>query len=338
MPRTVISDLDMAQIISQRDRGIPIKDIASNFKVNRTAIYKRLEAVENEGRLGKKKVERSIKATASDLQAIKKKAKDDPFATLQEIKQDLNLNLTLTTISKYHKRFGLGRGVSPRKFALSDSQRDDRVALAIRRANWTVDDWKNIAFLDESCIDNSGSQRRFVVRPRGERFNQKFIYKAPNANRKFNFLSYVSSHGPGKMFFYEKMNSQEYCNIIPIVIEDLQEKFGHQNFKIIRDNARFHTSQEVTLFISRNGLANYFMDITPYSPDMNIIENMFGWLKQSVRQKCFQEGQERDREEFREIVIETWLGTEQKKIENLYKSLPRRMRTIVSSLGYLTRY
>lgn len=66
MPRTVISDLDMAHIISQRDRGTPIKDIASNFNVNRTAIYKRLEAVENEGRLGKK-VERSIKATASDL-------------------------------------------------------------------------------------------------------------------------------------------------------------------------------------------------------------------------------------------------------------------------------
>lgn len=48
----------MAHIMSQRDRGIPIKDIAIEYGVNRSAIYKRLRVVENEGRLGKKKIER----------------------------------------------------------------------------------------------------------------------------------------------------------------------------------------------------------------------------------------------------------------------------------------
>lgn len=134
---------------------------------------------------------RSIKATGSDSRTIRRMAVDDPFATTDEIRANLSKTHHISTIARYLKRFGFKKYVSPRKFAINEQQREDREDVARRRALWNVRRWKKIVFTDESGIDNSGSQRRNMIRLRGQRFEQSLIYKAPNKSPTQFLLLYL---------------------------------------------------------------------------------------------------------------------------------------------------
>lgn len=50
--------------------------------------------------------------------------------------------------------------------------------------------------------------------------------------------------------------------------------FGHDDFEIIHDNARFSTCKEARNFKKAHNIKEFFIKIPPYSPDMNIIEHI----------------------------------------------------------------
>lgn len=71
----------------------------------------------------------------------------------------------------------------------------------------------------------------------------------------------------------------------------------------------------------------------PSSPDLNIIENVWGWVQVKVNQKgC------KDFDEFKQAVQETFAAVPQHVIDNLYNSLKKRMELVVESVGAYTKY
>lgn len=338
MPKLVIDERKMSEILYKFDNGHTVAMLAAEYSVHRVTIWRRISAFKNEGILGKRKILRSIKATGSDLTTIRRMAVDDPFATTDEIRANLSKTYHISTIARYLKRFGFKKYVSPRKFAINEQQREDREDVARRRALWNVRRWKKIVFTDESGIDNSGSQRRNVIRLRGQRFEQSLIYKAPNKSLRLNFFSYISQFGTGSLSFFKTMNSQVYCQVVTKMVDELKEKFGSDDFLIVHDNSAWHSSVETTNYLSRTGLSKYFIRLPTYSPDMNIIENTWGDLKSRVKYKCFINGQVRNRQEFIDLVQREWSSIPIEMVDNLYKSLPNRMRNILSANGHLTRY
>lgn len=75
-----------------------------------------------------------------------------------------------------------------------------------------------------------------------------------------------------------------------------------------------------------------------YSPDMNIIENLWAILKRRIKEQIFEFGQPSAREDFFNLIENCWHSIPLEIIENLYLSLPKRMRLIVENDGNLTRY
>lgn len=210
--------------------------------------------------------------------------------------------------------------------------------IAIRRSLWTLDEWKNIVFTDESGIDNSGRYRRFVFRPRNQRFNPKYVFQAPNKSLRVNFFGWTSAHGQGELIFYRKMNSKVYCDCIAQMIPILRETFGHDEFKIIHHNARFSDSVDTQRFLRANDYQKYFIPHPTYSPDMNIIENLWGILKHLVKKHMINYGQVRRTERLKDLIEEKWQQIPSETIINTYKSLPKRMRQIVEAQGNLIKY
>lgn len=112
---------------------------------------------------------------------------------------------------------------------------------------------------------------------------------------RINFFSYVSSLGVGKLFVCKKMDSVTYCQIITEMILELREKFNHDNFRVIHDNAAFSQSEYTRRYLDEHDLRRYFLHIPPYSPDLNIIENSWALLERKVRENTFLFGQTRGR-------------------------------------------
>lgn len=71
---------------------------------------------------------------------------------------------------------------------------------------------------------------------------------------------------------------------------------------------------------------------------MNLIENMWALLKRKVKHNCFLFGQIRSREAFQDLIQRESHSISQNITDNLYESLPRRMRAIVENEGKLTNY
>lgn len=80
------------------------------------------------------------------------------------------------------------------------------------------------------------------------------------------------------------------------------------------------------------------MYLPPYSPDMNITENVWAMLKQKVRKDCFEFGRTGGRRDFESLVERKWEEIPIEVIENLYKSLPNRMKQILESEGTISKY
>lgn len=337
MPRVAISENDMVNILLQIERKVPIRQLAAQYNVHHTTIYRRLRTWRDEGRLGMQKMKRRKKLSARQIQSLVRLVKNDPYATFDDINATLGFPISTCTVSRYLKANGISHRLSPKKFSLKPIDCEARVEIAIRRAAWSVEKWKNIVFCDESHCDNSGAQRRHVWRPKSSRFNQNYIYKFPNKKLRLNYFSWISAYGPGELLFYRKMNSQLYCEtIVPTMINSLREKFGSDNFLIIHDNASFSNSNYTTKFLNDNDYSKFFIPIPPYSPDMNIIENVWGVLKFQAKNHCFLYGQT-EGEDFENLLKTEWQRLSN-HVEKLYLSLPKRMRTIVSANGSLTRY
>lgn len=338
MTKKQLSNEQVVEILIKLERGALVKDLATEYSVRRTTIQRRVKVYRTEQRLGRKKSKRSRKITPRQLSQLKSLIRRDPFATITELKRELGLSMHRSTISKYCAHLGIRRLVSPKKFNISLEHSEERFNYAMLRANWTAFDWEKIVFCDESGLDNSGFYRRLVWRPRGMRFAQQFIYRAPNMTLRINYFSYVSSIGVGKLFVYKRMDSPTYCQIVSKMICELREKFEHDDFKIVHDNAAFSQSEYTRRYLEENDLRKYFVHIPPYSPDMNIVENLWALLKRKVRERCFLFGQTRGRRWFIELLQREWSSIPLSVIDNLYLSLPARMRAIVEADGVTTRF
>ena len=97
------------------------------------------------------------------------------------------------------------------------------------------------------------------------------------------------------------------------------------------DNASSHSTHEVSELMGRLGIES--MNWPPYSPDLNLIENCWSFLKQRV----YKNGTitYRSKEDIEAVIEREWwaLQTEDDFFENLYGSLPRRVARIVSVRG-----
>lgn len=93
-------------------------------------------------------------------ESLKNYIEANSFAKLNEIKRDLDI--APPTISRSCKKVGLPARVSPKKFLINDINTSKRVDLASIWRRWGPEVWQKIVFTDESGIDNSGCQHRYV--------------------------------------------------------------------------------------------------------------------------------------------------------------------------------
>lgn len=186
---------------------------------------------------------------------------------------------------------------------MSPEHCEERLSVANIRLNWTLDQWKRIFFCDEAGIDNSGLQVKTVRRPRGQRYSPNFVYRHPNKSLRINYFSWVSAHGVGELIVYKRMDAKFLCEeIIPHMIETLKNTFNSDNFLIVHDNASFFTGAKATEYLTRSRNDRYFLSIPPYSPEMNIVENLWAYLRHFVKRDCFLHGRIDRRLDFIEKV------------------------------------
>lgn len=104
--------------------------------------------------------------------------------------------------------------------------------------------------------------------------------------------------------------------------EAIFESQGIDDWQLLLDKAPAHTSAECTSWMQQSGIK--VVDRWPgNSPDLNPIENVWGWMKQRVYKKRLQ-----TLEELQAAVDEAWEALPAEMLTKLMLGMPERLRKV----------
>ncbi|GJJ67920.1 putative transposase [Entomortierella parvispora] len=239
-----------------------------------------------------------------------------------------------TTVQRNLKDFGVKAWVKPKKPKLEPHQRQARYAFARRHEKWTIDQWKNVMFSDESSISRIGSfGRQYFYSDREHKRSEPHQVKETkqSGGGKIMVWGCMIYYGLGDLSWIPgKINSDQYLTVLKDYVLRSRDWFGmdRETFIFQQDNASIHTARIIKDYFSEQQLT--VLEWPANSPDLNPIENLWAIIKRQldefkVRPKNF--------DELWENVQQIWEKISLEDIQNLYDSLPNRIQQVQKRKG-----
>ena len=111
----------------------------------------------------------------------------------------------------------------------------------------------------------------------------------------------------------------------------MNDAYGHMNWVLMQDGATAHTASSTIEYLT--DYCKVLENWPSNSPDINPIENLWSYLKQKV-----EELNPQNENELIELLFNLWENLDISLIHNLIDSVPSRLRTVIQSDGYPTKY
>jgi DDE superfamily endonuclease len=183
----------------------------------------------------------------------------------------------------------LGSYIAAKKPGLSAENVAKRLAWAEKYKDWTVEDWKKVIWSDESSIwIGVNPRRQWVHRPKGERFNSRYVKKTfKSAQVKVMVWACFTGERVGPLIVcdeggigadeYEEILYDGLFSLIDDILEppedpDTIQVADENTFLFMQDNALCHKAEEVLELLAERNIP--VMEWPPQSPDLNPIENL----------------------------------------------------------------
>lgn len=146
----------------------------------------------------------------------------------------------------------------------------------------------------------------------------------------------ISSYSVSELkFLTGTQDSRKYCETLELgVLPKTAERFGTMSTQIFQqDNASIYRSN-----YTRNCLYGHQVCTLPWtakSPELNIIDNVWGLM---IR-KVYVNGNQLDSvEDLKESIVNIWLSQTAGYMQKLFRSIPRRLLSLMDTRGSATRY
>lgn len=265
-----------------------------------------------------------------DLEAM---IQEDRLLSARQYREQLGFDASRETINREMINLGYKAYKAPPKPLLSESNKQERLDYAQAHSDWQHNDWTRVVFTDESpfhCVRTDG---RTFVRRRPEESIEDFAFQPSVAHsRSIMVWGAISIDGVGPLVkVNERITGEVYLNVFRYRLRKLYPNLygGPQIFQ--DDNARPHRAGYVNSWFESYDIER--LDWPPRSPDLNIIEDVWGNIKYRLRNQTFD-----DEEALWLAVKQAWNNTSIDYIEGLYGSLPDRIQAVINAQGGNTKY
>jgi hypothetical protein len=242
-----------------------------------------------------------------------------------------------TARRRLHARAIFSR-VAVRKPLIGPQNRQRRIRWCTRTLPWTPDPhWAMILFSDESRFSlgfNDGRVR--VWRTAGERYIPECVSQVQrNTVQSVMVWGCVGRHGMGELVVLEEnVTAAAYIRTLEQhLFTSVENIFGDPQHHIIfqHDNAPAHTARATQQWLEQHEVQT--IQWPAQSPDLNIIENLWDTLTRAVTK-----ARPATRVELIQTLHRAWNSITPEHVGRLYDSLPRRVRGVIRSRGYPTKY
>lgn len=330
------------------DYGLSIRRVSRLEKVPVTTVHRwkthPTERRQYEHRVGRKKL-----LTEPPWRRIKRYVTSGykgRTATYSTIIKELQLNCSVDTLHRFMAEHGYHKCKACQKPYINESTRKQRLEFARRYEHWSADDWEKVTFSDAVSFEVGKRSRDLVIRTRGERFCQDCLqYIFCHKKDKVMAWGAVGSLGQPDLVFLkgsgvrggvtmEDYMDQVLEDVVAPAFEDLLEIVPDALY--LEDNAPVHGSgkaQTLAEFKAARGIS--IIILPPYSPDLNIIENMWRALKQRLqRLPCIPQSSS----ELEDTAQRVWRQLGPDLWRKYIRTMPDRIKAVIRARGLQTKY
>lgn len=250
------------------------------------------------------------------------------------IRRELRLSVSTRRVQQILKTHQFTEYIKRLKSpALTDEHKKRRVLWAKDKLMWDKSDWTSVVFSDEKKFNLDGPDGTQYywhdIRKENEVYSQRvqggrsvMVWGAICFNGK---LDLVGIDG--------KMDSNYYVEVLQSVLIPSADALLGDEWVFQQDNAAVHSSHVTREFLEANDVE--VLDWPAKSPDLNIIENMWGQLVRVVYASGRQYNNVCD---LQDAIMAAWNSIDIHYIRNLYRSIPTRLVSVVENHGKMTTY
>ena len=135
------------------------------------------------------------------------------------------------------------------------------------------------------------------------------------------------------------MNSTNYDEIVLAKIKQFFQDHAEEGYIFMQDNAPSHRSQKTRRNLRLRQIP--YVKFPPYSPDLNLIEHVWNWMKNWIQDHYWQAWYDVAKvplQELRRIILEAWDAVPEDYIQSLYNSWWKRCQAVIDANGGPTKY
>lgn len=219
---------------------------------------------------------------------------------------------------------------------LTEVHKQRRVDWANTHVSWTAQEWNNVIWSDEKKFTLDGPDGCAYYWA-DRRCQERIFQKRNFGGGPLMVWGAFSSCGVSSLCFVdERLNAVRYCEIL----EQYLLNFAFANhgtepgaFKFMHDGARPHTAN-----YTKDYLASIPIEVIPWpacSPDVNPIENLWGYLTQIVYadSRHFQ-----TKEQLKGALVNAWDSIPQQELDALNSSMRQRCIKLLQGNGKAIKY
>ncbi|XDV36000.1 hypothetical protein PO909_005854 [Leuciscus waleckii] len=263
----------------------------------------------------------------------------DRRATLTEIttryhrgmQQSICEATTRTTL----RRMGYNSRKAHRVPLISTTNRKKRLQFARAHQNWTVEDWKNVAWSDESRFLLRHSDGRVRIwRKQNENMDPSCLVTTVQAGGDGVMVwGMFSWHTLGNLHFCDgTINADKYIEILEHnMLPSRRHLFQGRPCIFQQDNAKPHSAHITKSWLRRKRIR--VLDWPAYSPDLSPIENVWLILKRKMRQR-----RPRTVAHLKNCLQQEWDKITPETLHHLVSSVPKRLLSVVKRNGNITKW
>ncbi|KAG1536131.1 hypothetical protein G6F49_013039 [Rhizopus delemar] len=326
-------------------QGFSYHKIAKLVKVSSSTVHKiRLELglparIDKGGRpkaLTKREQQHLVRAVTVD-------GLENAVQAQQSLEQNLGKSVSVDTVRRALRDAGLVSFVRPKKPLINERNRKRRLQWARQHIDWTVNDWMNVIWSDETKINRFGSDgKSYAWKVPGQPLKKHHVRETvKHGGGSIMVWSCISWYGPGYIVDVGKnMTKDAYLEVLQ---DDLMkslawymEESGNptNQFIFMQDNDPKHTAKVVSKWLNEQDF--HVMKWPPQSPDLNPIENMWKLLKRRLFRSydCPPCGIH----ELWDCIGHTWYQITAEECQKFIKSMPDRCSAVIEANGFYIGY
>ncbi len=279
--------------------------------------------------------------TAEQDAAIVNASDNQPFLLAREIRNDLSLPVSASTVGRRLDEAGLPSRVAARKRHYTDDERRKRLSFAHGYSRWTAEDWERVIFADEVTVEGDGRQRHIRVRrPDGHRFDSKYTVHSRIYTPSHHFFACFCSRGPGYCAGYEgKLDGSALKRLLDRTVIATAELYYQtdplmrdlEQWWFLHDNSPAFTSRTVKQWLHNHGVQ--LLEWPSNSPDLNPIENLWPRVHQLMDRV-----QAKTDDAVGDAFIEAWESLDLDLFTSLAQSMPDRIQAVIDAKGDATSF